>query len=235
MNDANASYTVYGGRYSRTGLVLLVLDAAGLAYTRVDVDTVAGEHRTPAFREINPAGYVPALRTPEGDVLHETPAIMLYLCERHGLDDLAPPPGARERGEFLAGVFYCADDIQPELKRLYFPERFATSDDAHQAVQAMAQKALIDRFSVIDRRLEASGPYYLGERFSLIDWTIAFWATTFQPLATLWEACPAVAEHARRIKSMHDPNAHIEQHERASAEFWLTELHRTPAAPRHEP
>ena len=48
------------------------------------------EFRSDAYRKLNPAGFVPALETPEGDILHEAAAIMLYLTDRHGLEAMAP-------------------------------------------------------------------------------------------------------------------------------------------------
>ena len=217
-------YKVYGGPYTRTGLVLIVLDAARLPYERVDVDTVAGEHRSASYRAINPAGYVPALQTLSGEVLHEAPAIMLYLCEQHGLTDLAPMPGDPLRGAFLTGVFFCANDIQPELKRYFFPERFAPSDETHSQVQSLAFNALRDRFGVIEKRLAAAGPYYLGERFSLVDLTIAFWATTCHPLKRMYDGNPHLEALCARIKREHDAHGHIAAHEHSSLQFWKNEL-----------
>ncbi len=46
------------------------------------VDIAGGENRTAAFLAINPAGYVPALITPEGERLHAPdryPAMSLWV------------------------------------------------------------------------------------------------------------------------------------------------------------
>lgn len=220
-------YKVYGGPYTRTGLVLMVLDAAQLPYERIDVDTVAGEHREAAYLDINPAGYVPALQTLSGEVLHEAPAIMLYLCERHGLVDLAPMSDDPLRGAFLSGMFFCTSDIQPELKRYYFPARFAPSDETCSQIQALAFAALRERFGVIEKRLSKTGPYYLGKRFSLVDLTIAFWATTCHPLERMYDGHPNLEAFCARIKREHDHHGHIVAHERSSLDFWKNELQDT--------
>ena len=57
-------YVVYGGQYTRTGLVLMVLDEGGIPYELRELDMLNGEHRSPEFLAINPAGYVPAMCTP---------------------------------------------------------------------------------------------------------------------------------------------------------------------------
>ena len=91
-------YIVYGGRFTRTISVQMVLEEGDLRYELRELDILRGEHRSPEFLSINPAGYVPALITPEGQTLHETAAIVLYLADRHGLRDLAPGIDEAERG-----------------------------------------------------------------------------------------------------------------------------------------
>jgi len=84
-------YVLYGGPFTRGLLVEMVLAEGGIAYLRRTVDIFEGEHRSPAYLAVNPAGWLPALITPEGETLVEAPAINLYLTERHGLAQLAPP------------------------------------------------------------------------------------------------------------------------------------------------
>ena len=89
-------YIVYGGRFTRTICVQMVLEEGGIPYELRELDILRDEHRSAQFLAINPAGYIPAMITPEGQALHETAAIMLYLADRHGLRDLAP--GVRKAG-----------------------------------------------------------------------------------------------------------------------------------------
>lgn len=66
--------------------VRIALALKGLDYQAVPVNLIAaggGEHRQPAYLAINPQGRVPALRTEEGRVLTQSPAIIEYLEERY--------------------------------------------------------------------------------------------------------------------------------------------------------
>lgn len=66
--------------------VRIALALKGLDYQAVPVNLIAppgGEHRQPAYLAINPQGRVPALRTDEGRVLTQSPAIIEYLEERY--------------------------------------------------------------------------------------------------------------------------------------------------------
>lgn len=217
-------YIVYGGQYTRTGLVLMVLDYAQLNYRVELLDLAAGEHKSPDFLKLNPAGFVPAMQLPGGEVMHETPAIMLYLAETHGLAELLPNPGASDRAQFLTGLFFCTNDIQPEIKRYYFPARYAESEDAAPAIHAQALAMLMERFGVLERRL-LDHKFYLGDRFSMVDLIIAFWATSVFPRAQFVDACPALGRHAERVGLRSRVFAsHISDHSVASERYWRERL-----------
>ena len=167
-------YTLYAAPYSRSLMVEMVLAEGGIDYQTHDLDMVGREHQGEAYRAINPAGWIPALRTPAGEVLYETPAINLWLCETHGLD-LAPPPGDAGRGRFLSALFNVTGEIEPAFKRIFFPHRYAPVPDQVEAVRAGAWQAVRARLAPIDQRLAAEGPFFLGQRFTLADLTLAYW------------------------------------------------------------
>lgn len=170
-----------------------VLEEAGLPHELVIVDTAAGAHRRPDYLAVNPLGRVPALVTPEGEVLYETAAVMLYLADRHGLEDLAPPVGHPLRGLFYRSLFYLSNTLQTDYKRYYYPERFSTDAADAPRIRVQARQDLKESWRPVDAQLTAAGPYHLGERFSLADIYLVMLATWFEPMAELWSACPAVA------------------------------------------
>lgn len=168
-------YILYGGDFTRTALVQWLLEEAGLDYQLRKIDIMKGEHRSPWFRAINPAGLVPVLVTPEGEALTETAALLLYLAERHRLSELAPAPDNPLRGPFLSWIFFVATDIQAEMKRFHFPHRYVTRDEDSARVQDMSKALLVSRLEAVDARLAANGPWLLGDRFSLADFYLCFW------------------------------------------------------------
>ncbi len=169
-------YRLYGGAWSRSNGVRMVLEELGLEYEQIPIDTLAGEHEQPAFRAINPAGFLPALTTPEGENLHEAAAIMLYLAERHALGELVPAPGDPDRGRFLTLFFYLTNDIQPPSKRFFFAHRYALRPEDVAETRAKAREAAEERWGVLDSILAKRGPWHLGERFSIADIQVALWA-----------------------------------------------------------
>src|SRR4051812_32474035 len=150
---------VYGeGRGFR---VAWLLEEMGLPYRLRGVDLLAGVENDPEFLAINPAGFIPAIR--DGDVeMVESIAIMEYLLARYGPSPLAPAPQdpafplyqqflhLGEAG--LAGAVYYvsgARNIAPESER-----------DNWSARQAMS--VFTTRLTLVTRQLERS-PYLAGD------------------------------------------------------------------------
>ena len=84
-------YILYGGDFTRSGLVQWVLDEGGLDYALRKIDIINGENKAPAFLAINPSGLVPVLITPEGEALTENRGVDGHACRS------APPHGACAR------------------------------------------------------------------------------------------------------------------------------------------
>ena len=169
-------YILYGGPFTRALMTEMVMAEGEIAYELRAVEIVKGEHREAEFLAINPAGWVPALITPEGETLYETPAINLYLAERHGLTHLAPRVDEPERGLFLSGLFYLTDELEPALKRWFYPHRYVLRTEDAPIMKERSLDAALERLSVVEQRLRDDGPYHLGARFSLVDLTMTYWA-----------------------------------------------------------
>ena len=170
-------YILYGGKFTRALLTEQVLLESDVPYDLRAVDIVNNEHKTDRYLAINPAGWVPALVTPTGETLYETPAINLYIVDHHAIRHLAPSVLEPDRGQFLSGLFYLHGELEPTLKRYFYPHRFVARDADTSKIKEMAREAAYERLSVIDERLSKAGPYHLGERFSLVDLVMAFWTT----------------------------------------------------------
>ena len=95
--------------------VRIALALKGLDYQALPVNLIApagGEHRQSAYLQINPQGRVPALRTDEGELLIQSPAIIEYLEERYPqVPLLAKDLVQRARERAVAALIGC--DIHP--------------------------------------------------------------------------------------------------------------------------
>ncbi|MCY4206629.1 MAG: glutathione S-transferase [Roseovarius sp.] len=85
---------------SRSFRVIWLLEELGLDYETKIHSIRDGDLRDPAFREISPAGRVPAIEM-DGLVMAESGAILQYLCENFPEADLAPGTGDSSRPRYL--------------------------------------------------------------------------------------------------------------------------------------
>lgn len=106
-------YTYY--RSTSSYRVRIALALKGLDYQALPVNLIAapgGEPRQPAYLAINPQGRVPALRTDDGELLIQSPAIIEYLEERYPQVPLLPEDlAARAHVRGVAAVIGC--DVHP--------------------------------------------------------------------------------------------------------------------------
>jgi maleylacetoacetate isomerase len=105
-------YTYY--RSTSSYRVRIALALKGLEANQIPVNLIrdGGEQHMPAYRAINPQGRVPALRTDDGALLVQSPAIIEYLEERYPQQPLLPVDTlerARQRG--VAAIIGC--DVHP--------------------------------------------------------------------------------------------------------------------------
>ena len=97
----------------------VLVRAAELDFDEVDM---WGNKGTPEFLEKNPADLTPLLEEaglPNGS-LWESCAIMQYLCNKHGLDELYPTDPA-ERAMTDSAMFYVVGTLYPLIARATYP------------------------------------------------------------------------------------------------------------------
>jgi len=151
----------------------IVAAEAGIALELEKVDLRT--HRTDTgadYREVNPLGYVPALRLDDGELLTEGAAIVQYLADRAPESGLAPRPGMLERVRLQEWLNFIAS----ELHKTFSPWLF--HPEVGEPAQKFAKARLADRFAFIEQRLGDS-PYLTGDHFTAADaycFTIVGWS-----------------------------------------------------------
>ena len=79
-------------------------DLLGVPYDWIEVDILKAGTQTEDFLAVNPAGQVPVARWPDGRVLPQSNAIMLYIAEEAG-SDLVPEDAFR-RAKMMSWLFW---------------------------------------------------------------------------------------------------------------------------------
>jgi glutathione S-transferase len=105
---------LYYNPRSRAVVSKWMLDECGAGYEIVTIDFEKGEHKSPEFLKINPAGKLPALVDGESKIF-ESAAICLYLGDKFAEAKLAPKINAPERGRYLSLMVYSTSQLEPAL------------------------------------------------------------------------------------------------------------------------
>lgn len=168
----------------------------GVSYVREEVDY---EHPTPELLALNPLGQVPTIVMDDGSIMTETAAFAIWLDGEHagGRRDAAgarllPPEGDPQRAQALRWLIYLVAAIYPTFTFGDVPAKWV-GDAAGPALRASTDA----RREACWRQVEAAarGPYFLGDRFSMIDVYIA--------VMSRWRPRRAwFAEHAPKLHAI---------------------------------
>lgn len=169
--------------YGSPGTVSLVthvaLEELGVEYEFVSLSLKDGEHLAPAYRAVHPLGRVPALEIAPGEILTETPAILVYLAELVPEAELLPRDGlARARaGEWMSLL---SSAVHVAFISFFRPSRFV-GDDGAEALRRAGKARFFELLQHVEQKLPEAG-FLLGERYSLCDAYVSvfyLWARHF--------------------------------------------------------
>ena len=148
--------------------VRIFVRAAGLDFEEIDV---WGKKGTPEFLAKDPADLTPLVEEaglPNGS-LWESCAIMQYLCNRHGLEQLYPSDPA-QRAMVDSAMFYIVGTLYPLITRATYPTlgfpQYPGEVGSSQADEELKARAQEDAKAALAMPLEACNTFFLhGNRF----------------------------------------------------------------------
>ncbi len=170
----------------------IILHEAGCEFEieRVDIPNKKTESGAD-YWEINPKGYVPALKLDDGDILTEVAVILQYISDQNQAANLAPKFGSHERYHVLEWLNFIATEVHKQIGALFNPK--------------MTPEMKVVQLGVIERRMNAldkmlAGKHYLmGDDFSIADaylFNILLWTKKHNIDLAKW---PHVAAVNKRI------------------------------------
>ncbi|TGJ80418.1 hypothetical protein E0Z10_g8344 [Xylaria hypoxylon] len=170
---------LYGGWFcpfvQRTWIVLHEKD---IPHQYIEINPY---QKAPEFLALNPRGLVPTLAVPVGNgghaqkPLYESTIICEFLDEAY--DDeatygksLLPSGNAYERARCRLWIEHVGSKIVPGFYKLlqHTPEKGYSIEEA--------RGNLLGQIKTFVKEMDAGGPWFLGERFSLVDVVLAPWA-----------------------------------------------------------
>lgn len=164
--------TLYHAYTACTRVTLAALEQVGEPYRDRMLDMQKGEHKAPAFLEINPQGKVPALLV-DGEVLTENGAILLWLHARYPEAGLLPPAADDfARARHVSDLLWVASAWHPSVRAVKVPFMWTTGD--HAPVRERGSQLVTALARTLEQRL-ADRPWWYGDGWSIVD-TYLWWA-----------------------------------------------------------
>ena len=190
-----SKFTLYALEGWGSTIVEAALAAAGLDYVIERVDPRGeGQDRLLA---LNPLGQLPTLVLPDGRVMTESAAIILYIADLKPEAGLVPPPGDPTRPDFLRWLVFLVAAIYPTFAVGDVPQRWIAGEDNQAALTRGAISERCRMWLMVEAA--AAAPWFLGERFSAIDLYLGA-MTHWRPRREWFEAnCPKL--HAIALKA----------------------------------
>ena len=112
--------------------------------------TIGGEN----FMQVNPKGYVPALRLDDGSVLTEGAAVLQYIADQQPDAGLAPGAGTMERYRLQEWLTFISSELHKSFGPFFIKE-------TPEEVKANLRNLLTKRLSYVETQL-ANKPYLMA-------------------------------------------------------------------------
>jgi len=174
----------------------VTLTEADAAFDVQNLNTRAGQHKTPGFLALNPKHKVPVLVI-DGEPLTENVALQIWIARRFPQARLLPAePWAEIKA--ISFMAWCASTIHPHLTPNARPENYCDLPGSEESVKRVANKMLFEDFAIADGLL--AGREWLFDHFTAPD-AYFFWcfrrAMSFKLDVSAFRNCMA---HFERMK-----------------------------------
>jgi glutathione S-transferase len=149
----------------------IALREAGLKFELVKVDRKNMKAADGLdFKEVNPKGYVPALRLDNGEVLTENVAVLQYIADRNPGANLAPAAGTMERYRLIEWLAFISSEVHKNFSPLF-------RQDYPEGAKELVRKLLGVRLEYLNRTI-GNRSFLMGETFTVADaylFTVLSW------------------------------------------------------------
>nr|HEX4312613.1 glutathione transferase GstA [Kofleriaceae bacterium] len=141
---------------------------------------------------MNPKGYVPALRAPNGDVITEGAIMVQYIADHAPTSKLAPPAGTMDRVRLAEALHFIATELHKGSSPLYNPV-------ANEDYKVQLRERLSSRFAVLASMVHGH-TWLMGEQFTVADpyafYVMRAWKKVFHQDLGTW---PDLAAYYDRL------------------------------------
>jgi glutathione S-transferase len=186
-------YKLYAGKGAGSAAIEALLLELKAKHERIDV-VKEGSRNPDWFFKINPRGEIPTLELPDGQVMTESAAIMIYLADQFPDAGLAPATTSPQRAAYLRWMVYFAANAYTSDLRMYYPERFSINAGHADDIKAKAIIDLNRDFDVFVSDM-GKGPFITGDKMSAADIYAAMLICWSEDVQALLKRQPSLARY----------------------------------------
>jgi glutathione S-transferase len=156
---------------TRSIRVRWTLQELGVAFEAVTINMLAGEHRSPTFLRINPAGKLPVLI--DGDmVLTESIAIVLYLAEKYPHKGFIPTD-LEPRAQLSRWLLFTTTELEQPLWRIARHTSLYPADKRLPSEIALAREDFATMADVLEEHMSGR-KFLVGDTVTVGDFVLAY-------------------------------------------------------------
>lgn len=162
-------YTLYTLPGSCSSAITVLLEQLQLEYALVKREDV------PNYSELVPTNQVPALKLPDGQIITEGAAIVLYLLEKHNSPML--PSDLSPKAEFLRWLMFDYATLHPAYGKM-FAILYRVKMDEEERISVLKQLAtsLSSLWAIIDKELEKKA-FITGDQPTIVDYLATIYSS----------------------------------------------------------
>ena len=188
-----------------------LLEEMGVPYTNIWM--TPEQVAAPEFRELSPLGYIPALGLSDGRTLFESAAIVSFLVTAHSDKGLAPQPGSDDYGEFLSWLHFLSTNLYMAINMGDAGNFYARNSTEEAFLVGKSIEKCNQLWSILAQRLEAEGPWLMGEVYSALDiYAFMLCCWTRPKESALHMEFSAIAKLAKAVRARPKLKAALEAH-----------------------
>ena len=162
-------YTLYTIPGSCSSGIVILLEKLQVEYTAVKREDV------PNYSDFVPTNQVPALKTPDGQIITEGAAIGLYLLEKHNSDML--PADLSQKAEFLRWLMFDYSTLHPAYGKM-FAIQYKVEMNETEKTNVLRQLANLvsGLWAILDKELEKK-KFISGDQPTIVDYLATIYSS----------------------------------------------------------
>jgi GST-like protein len=162
-------FTLFGTKNSGSAAIEIALEWTGAPFRIIRAATWEADSALAELASVNPLKQIPTLQLPDGSVLTESAAILIYLGLEFPAAKLLPADAAK-RAQCIRGLVFIAANCYSAVSISDFPERWGgdADDAAKERVRIAARKQLHRHWEIFADVFPAK-PYFSGRSPGALD------------------------------------------------------------------